>query len=272
MHVTRSALWAAGVFCLASAAIAAQAPRNAAEAFRQTALQQDHPGQYDRADIEAGSRLYAAQCVTCHGPTGDLIAGVDLRRGQFKTVSSDEEIARVIASGKPGTGMPPFALQPNEVSGIIAYIRAGFDVTSDVRIGNAERGRAVFGGKGGCATCHRLNGRGPRGTTDLTDIGAIRTPAALQRSLFDPSGSLLPASRAVTVTTRDGRTIRGRRLNEDTYTIQLMDEQERLVSLTKADLKSIDFTATSAMPSYEKTLTSDEAADLIAYLLSLKGQ
>ena len=261
MHVTRRRVLAAAILFVAAATLAAQAPG-----------QQDHPGQYDRGDIEAGSRLYAAQCVTCHGPAGDLIAGVDLRRGQFKTVASDEDLARVIANGTPGAGMPPFALQASEMTGIVAYIRAGFDATSTVRIGNAQRGRAVFDGKGGCATCHRLNGRGPRMATDLTDIGAIRTPAALQRSIFDPNGSLLPASRALRAVTRDGRTIRGRRLNEDTYTIQVMDDQERLVSLNKADLATVEFAATSAMPSYEKTLTEDEAADLIAYLLSLKGQ
>ncbi len=252
---------AAAVVLFAAATLVAQAP-----------VQQDHPGQYDRAEIEAGSRLYATQCVTCHGPVGDLIAGVDLRRGQFKTVASDEDLARVITNGKPGAGMPPFALQPSELTGIIAYLRAGFDVTSTVRIGSAQRGQAVFNGKGGCATCHRLNGRGPRMAADLTDIGAIRTPAALQRSLFDPNGSLLPASRTVRAVTKDGRTIRGRRLNEDTYTIQLIDEQERLVSLNKAELTTVEFAATSAMPSYEKALTEDEAADLIGYLLSLKGQ
>jgi hypothetical protein len=99
----------------------------------------------------------------------------------------------------------------------------------------------------------------------------VRTPAALQRSLFDPNGSLLPANRTVRATTKEGRVIRGRRLNEDTYTIQLIDDQERLISLTKADLKAIEFVTTSTMPSYAGTLTPDEGADVIAYLLSLKG-
>ena len=259
MPVNRFTVMCAVVF--AAAALSAQAP-----------VQQDHPGQYDRQDIDAGSRLYTAQCTMCHGPTGDLVAGVDLRRNQFKTVATDEELAAVITRGKPGTGMPPFALQPAELTGIVAYIRAGFDVTSDVRIGSASRGRTIFEGKGKCGACHRVNGRGPRSSTDLSDIGAVRTPAALQRSLFDPSGSLLPANRTVRVTTRDGRVIRGRRLNEDTHTIQLIDDQERLVSLTKTDLKAIEFSAASAMPSYEKILTADEAADLIAHLLSLKGK
>jgi cytochrome c1 len=64
--------------------------------------------------------------------------------------------------------------------------------------------------------------------------------------------------------------ISGRRLNEDTYTLQLIDEQERLRSLTKADLREYTVLTTSPMPPY-KDLTADELADLIAYLLSLRG-
>ncbi|PYR60065.1 MAG: hypothetical protein DMF91_13130 [Acidobacteria bacterium] len=72
--------------------------------------------------------------------------------------------------------------------------------------------------------------------------------------------------------TRDGKVINGRRLNEDTYTVQLMDDQERLVSLAKADLRDYTILKTSLMPSYKDTLGADDLADLVAYLLSLKGR
>jgi putative heme-binding domain-containing protein len=202
-----------------------------------------------------------------------MVIGVDLRRGQFKTAVSDEDLVRVLATGAPAAGMPAFAgLQSREVTGLIAFIRSGFDATtSGVTIGDAARGRTLFSGKGGCNACHRVNGSGPRVATDLSDIGAIRTPVSLQRALVDPAGSLLPANRSVRAVTRDGRTIRGRRLNEDTHTLQLIDEQETLVSLTKADLRSLELSPVSAMPPATKTLTADEVSDVIAYLLSLKG-
>lgn len=260
MHPIRPILWAALAFTLAIARVAAQNPA------------QDHPGQYDRADIEAGSRLYASQCAPCHGPNGDMVMGVDLRRGQFPTAVSDDDLARALAAGRPAAGMPPFTFQPSDVTAIIAFIRAGFDATATaVRVGNPTRGQVLFSGKGGCAACHRVNGRGPRAASDLSDIGLIRTPTSLQRSLRDPAGALLPANRSVRAVTRDGRAIHGRRLNEDTYTVQLIDDQERLVSLTKADLRSFEVIPTSSMPSYETTLTADERSDIIAYLLSLKG-
>ena len=257
----RSLLGAAVVFTLA-AHLAAQ---NAA---------QNQPGQVDHFVIETGARLYAGQCSSCHGTNGDLINGVDLRAGKFLTVRTDEDLAAVLANGKPGAGMPAFvALHTDEVRAIIAFIRSGFDATTEgVKIGDDRRGAAIFEGKGGCTSCHRANGRGAYTATDLTEIGTMRTPASLQRALVEPARAILPANRSVRAVTRDGRTIRGRRLNEDSYYIQLIDEQSRLVSLAKADLRSLELIPASSMPSCATTLTADERADVIAYLLSLKGR
>jgi cytochrome c oxidase cbb3-type subunit III len=228
----------------------------------------------DRFVIEMGARLYGAQCSACHGTNGDLINGVDLRAGRFLTARTDEDLARVLATGRPAAGMPSFAvLHSDESRAIIAYIRSGFDATTTgVKIGDARRGAALFDGKGNCTSCHRVNGRGAYTATDLTEIGSVRTPASLQRALVDPAQANLPGNRSVRATTRDGRTIRGRRLNEDAYTIQLIDEQSRLVSVLKADLRSLELVSASSMPSFENTLTADERADLVAYLLSLKGR
>lgn len=234
-------------------------------------VDQDH-GQYSRADVEAGQRLYGPQCQICHGATGDGVPGIDLKLGRFRRSSSDDDLARVIGGGVPGTGMPAFVLEPAELLGVIAFIRAGFDPASAaVRVGDAARGRALFEGKAECASCHRVAGRGPRLAPDLSDIGAIRTLAALQRALLTPTESLLPIHRPVRVVTRDGRTLTGRRLNEDTYTVQLIDDGENLHSFAKAELRELTVGAAAAMPSYAERLTADELADLIAYLVSLKG-
>ncbi len=114
-----------------------------------------------------------------------------------------------------------------------------------------------------------MNGRGPRTAPDLTEIGILRTPAALQRSLVDPEGALLPIHRPVRMVTRDGETIRGRRLNEDTYSVQLIDGQERLRSLIKADL--VEYEVSAAPTHRATTLSPDQVADLVGYLLSLGG-
>ena len=106
----------------------------------------------------------------------------------------------------------------------------------------------------------------------LSDIGVARSAGSLLRSLTDPNSQMMPINRPVRIVTRDGRTINGRRLNEDTYTVQLIDDQEKLVSLTKADLREFTILTVSPMPSYRDRLTPDEIADVVAYLLSLKGR
>ena len=110
-------------------------------------LSSDHPGQYTQEEITAGNRVYTTQCNFCHGRDGDQVSGIDLRRGVFRRPLADEDLARAITNGTPG-GMPGIKLQPAELTGIVAYIRAGFDATASVRVGDAARGRALFQGKG----------------------------------------------------------------------------------------------------------------------------
>ncbi len=234
---------------------------------------QDHAGQYTQADIAAGARVYSAQCVQCHGANGDMVPGIDLRRGQFRRASSDDDLARVITSGAPAAGMPPFALQPAELAGAIAFIRAGFDATAGaVAVGDPARGRALFEGKGTCTTCHRVSGRGPRIAPDLSDIGLTRTASALQRTLLDPSSAMMPINRPVRIVTKDGRTITGRRLNEDTYSVQVIDDREQLLSIAKSDVRTLAVETRSTMPSFAERLGAGEIADVIAYLLTLREQ
>ena len=83
---------------------------------------------------------------------------------------------------------------------------------------------------------------------------------------------MMPINRPVRLVKKDGTVINGRRLNEDTYSIQVMDDRERLHSLLKADLREFTISKTSPMPSFKNTLNSDEMADVLGYLLSLKGQ
>lgn len=228
----------------------------------------DH--QYTSEAIEAGSRVYTQQCALCHGPQGDLIDGINLRRGEFRTAQSDTDLVAVISQGAAEGRMPSFDLRAEEMNGVIAYIRAGFDPEGvAVKIGDPVRGKALFEGKGECADCHRVNGVGPRTAPDLSSIGAIRTPASLQRNMLDPATALLPINRPVRLVTRNEETIVGRRLNEDTYTVQVLDSNERLRSLRKSDLVTYEISdAPSKQPT---TLSSDEVADVIGYLLTLRG-
>ena len=240
-------------------------------ASAQPPVSTDHQ-MYSQVQIDEGGRLYRNICAQCHGPYGDLVAGVDLRRGVFRRSSRNEDIARVITAGIPGTGMPPSNLQATEVTALIAFIRAGFDPTATpIKVGDATRGKVVFDGKGSCNTCHRVRGVGPRVAPDLSDIGTLREPDALHASLLNPTARMMPINRPIKIVMKDGTTITGRRVNEDTYSVQLIDDKERLRSILKSDTKSYVVETTSPMPSYEKRLTPDELADVVAYLMTLKG-
>lgn len=233
---------------------------------------QDRAPEYYASDIQYGAQIFATQCTACHGTNGDGIPGVNFRAGVFKRVISDNDLRATITNGVPGTAMQPFAFGASELTGIVSYLRNMNSYTAKGGlIGNAARGQALFAGAGNCGSCHAVNGKGPRVAPDLGDVGNLRTAELLHRTLIDPAGAMLPLNRSVRAVTKDGKVITGRRLNEDTYTVQLIDENERLVSLTKSDLREFTVLKTTNMPSYKDKFSAQELADLEAYLLSLKG-
>lgn len=228
-------------------------------------------GEYERADIEQGFLIYNSRCVTCHGPGGDSIPGVDFRSGRFKNAASDDDLRRIITNGVPGTPMPSGKFAAPELTALVAFIRSIGDFDAKpVAVGDAQRGRSLVEGKGGCLTCHRIKGKGSAAGPDLGAIGSQRTAFALQQSIVEPARALLPSGRSVRVVTADGKTIVGRRLNEDTHSVQIVSEDGRLLSLAKSDLREFTILTAPRMPSYQQRLDTAEVADIVAYLISLK--
>ena len=143
--------------------------------------------------------------------------------------------------------------------------------TEPLPLGDEVAGATIFAGKGTCQTCHRVQGKGSRLGPDLSEIGLVRTPAQLETSLLDPAAEILPENRFYKVVTRDGTTITGRLLNHDVFQVLMLDPNEQLKSFQKSELRSHGFVEGSTMPSYRSTLSRQELADLIAYLMTLKG-
>lgn len=256
-----SRLAAAGLMCCLPVALAATQQPQAAQ----------HAGEYSQTDIQSGSVVYALQCSQCHGPTGDLVGGVDLRSGKFRNVTSDEDLRRIITNGIRGTSMPGRKLEPAQLTAVVAYIRNMRDFGATVvALGDMGRGRALVEGSG-CTSCHRIGATGSRVASDLSDIGSSRSAAAIQQSLLDSTSMMMPINRPVRIVTKDGRTINGRRLNEDTFTIQLLTDQEQLVTVQKSDLKEFRILTASPMPSYKDKLNPQQLSDVVSYLSSLRG-
>ena len=227
---------------------------------------------YTPADIQEGGRLFRANCVLCHGPEGDQVPGIDLGHGRFRQTYSENALVKIIQNGIAGTGMPSNNLQDFQAEIVLAYLRSiatsGRSVTGN---GDAARGRALFEGKANCASCHRVNGVGSRVGPDLSDIASLRRTVEIERSLIEPNEEVLPQNRTYRAVTKQGETITGRLLNVDTFTVQILDSKERLLSLPRSDLRESGFVNDSPMPSYRDKLSSQELADVVAYLVSLKG-
>jgi putative heme-binding domain-containing protein len=152
--------------------------------------------------------------------------------------------------------------------------------------GDPARGKEIVEGKGNCLSCHRINQSGSRVGPDLSDVGVPRPSAGvgpgfggtaagnaknLEVALLDPDAEIAINNRTVRVVTKTGATVTGRMLNQDSFTVQMIDEQSKLRSFTKSDLREFTVLTKSPMPSYKGKLTDQEIADVVAYLMSLKG-
>ena len=224
-------------------------------------------------EVQDGAETYMENCSRCHGPDGDFVPGVDLGHGKFRRASTDEELFQVIQAGIPGTAMPEHdILSDYDIRSVITYLHYMAATARSVSApGNALQGKAIFEGKGKCLDCHRVQDKGSRLGPDLTEIGASRRLIELERSILEPDAEILPTNRFVRVVTSDGTTITGRLLNQDIFSVQLIDSKEQLRSFQRSSLREFSFLDKSTMPSYTGKLTASELADVVSYLASLKG-
>jgi putative heme-binding domain-containing protein len=249
---------------------------------------------YTAQQIQDGKALYDANCGRCHNNDGAGVTGIELFK-QIRRATSDDDIARLIQNGIPGTSMPPHAFSTEQALNVVAFMRSMVGVApgasplvtaanpgragGSVLTGDPAQGKAIFTGKGGCVACHMAEGEGGTGGPNLSATGTAGRgfgpprppdPAAIERSILDPSADIAPAFRMFEVTPKSGAAVRGTLLNQDTFSVQLRDDAQNLRSFLKSDLKEFTFLP-SPMPSYRGRLTPQEVADVVSYLLTLKG-
>lgn len=250
---------------------------------------------YTPQQVAEGRALYDANCGRCHNNDGAGVPGIELFK-QVRRANSDEEIARLIQNGIPGTSMPPHAFSSEQALNVVAYMRSMIGVApgsipgtpgatraaSDIPAlnGDPARGKEIFAGKGGCTGCHMAEGTGGTSGPNLSAAGATRgggpfqarpDPVALARAILDPNADIAPAFRMFRVTPKSGAAVQGVLLNQDTFSVQLRDQAQNLRSFLKSDLTEFGFLP-SSMPSYRGRLSDQEVADVVSYLLTLKGQ
>ena len=238
---------------------------------------------------KAGEYEFRINCALCHGlGARGGGRGPDLTRTVKKHAHNDAEMFQVISNGIPGTAMPAngtngqgVGMTDEEIWQIISYIRSQEVKAPAQGAGNRAHGKELFYGDANCSLCHMIEGRGGRLGPELTGVGGSRTRAAIIDSVREPSRrlawGLTEATKefpqeyeSVTVVTADGKEIKGVTLNEDSFTVQIMDTSEQIHLLEKSKLKSFEKTRQSAMPKYGTDLLSDkDLDDIVAYLVSV---
>jgi putative heme-binding domain-containing protein len=252
------------------------------------ALADDHPAA-DPGSAKAGEYEFRINCALCHGLGAHGGGrGPDLTRAQKKHAHSDTEMFQVISNGIPGTVMPAngtngqgVGMTDEEIWQIIAYIRSVEVKASAQSPGSAAHGKELFYGSANCSLCHMVEGRGGRVGPELTALGGSRTRAAIIDSVRNPSRrlawGLTEATKefpqeyeTITVVTADGREIKGTALNEDNFSVQLIDTSEEIYLLDKSTLKSFRKVRDSIMPPCDSDLLPDkDLDDIVAYLSSV---
>jgi len=195
--------------------------------------------------------------------------GPALNTGRFYHATTDADLLRVISNGIAGTEMPGQFYEEDKLWQVVAYLRSLGSRPPPA--GNPSRGLALYN-KLGCAQCHRIAGQGGRLGPDLTEIGRSRAPSHLRQAIVDPTGDVRQRYWLVSFVDSSGRKQEGLLMNEDTYTVQFIDLNERLHSVEKQRVSSYKVEKVSKMPSYEDQLGESELNDLVAYLASLRPE
>ena len=233
--------------------------------------------------VSEGETLYNQKCTTCHGSGGGggeigpaIVSGDRLDIGV-----SDAQTFNIIKNGVAGTPMTAQRLPDADIWKIVTYIHAlrGTAIENPLP-GDVAHGEAVFWGKGQCGNCHMVSGRGGLTAPDLSNIAGTRKSSSIvdaltkqQHRVYGSGGAhlrTLPAMDSylpVYVTTADGKTIDGVLLNEDSYSLQMIGNDQQLHLFDKTKLRKVAIESRSLMPTdYDKRLTPDEFKDLMAFL------
>lgn len=139
-----------------------------------------------RGDWDAGRRLFAGACASCHGSDGEGTTGPQLNNPSFLALATDVMLREWISNGKTGTQMRAFRkggqgvaeLSERQVEDIISYLRllqrsGEGELTRVAKSpnGRPERGAVIYAES--CVSCHGVDGEGASGPA-LSNAGFLR--------------------------------------------------------------------------------------------------
>jgi len=184
---------------------------------------------------------------------------------------SDTQLASIIVNGIPGTDMPAFqSLSEKQVRAVVSYLRSLQGRVQERTLpGDANRGKAIFFGKGDCSSCHTISGQGGFLGPDLTNHGASTSVNAIRDEIVRSPRMPPPGYRLAVLTTAKGERLEGMVRNEDNFSLQLQSRDGSFHMFKKAELRDFSYLDSSLMPTNYRDLLSDgELNDLASYLMT----
>jgi len=234
---------------------------------------------------DTARREFVKICAPCHGEAGTgterAPSLVNSPRLRGRTVA---QIHDIIKNGTQG-GMPAFPLPEDKLQHLASLILSLNSTAEGAKsLGNIAAGERIFFGKGQCASCHMVHGRGGSSGPDLSNVGNELTVRQIQRTLEDPTSEMdnhtEPGCPAwaycpqdvwalANVKLRNGLTLRGFLRNQGRHDLQLQTLDGVIHLLTDSEYSNVVQEKKSAMPPTK--VSGRERDDLIAYLRSLRG-
>ena len=235
------------------------------------------------ASEEQGRATFQRTCSPCHSTSRitshrlthagwENVVDNMISRGAKATPGEQEQIVRYLTANF-GTGRPaPKNAMPGEQSVESGKGSVRAKMPPPPALGDSQIAWAKQLIKSNdCLSCHRMDGKGSFAGPYLGDVGANDSAKQIRASLVSPSEDLAPRNRSVRLVTHDGKSVVGKLLNQDGFTVQLIDAPGHLLSFQKADLRGFTIITANSMPSYAKKLAPQDVSLLVKYLETLRG-
>lgn len=266
--------WFISCFVVSVIGIALSLETHAQEKSNKPRAKEQKVGSSDSAAfVRQGRQTFNSFCSRCHGIDGKGAKGPNLTSGRFRHAETDEDLVDIMANGVPGTGMPGFGenLEDLFYRPIVAYLRDAAKRNANAKrrgpMGDVKRGQTLFQ-KHKCASCHWNGSGGGRVGTDLSRLSA--TFDYVRKALLEPDAQVSAEYEPVVIILDTGQVVQGRRLYENAYFVLLMDDKERFQTIDKSAIEAMTRPTKSLMPSFKMSLTEQDVRDLVQYISTLQ--
>ncbi len=216
--------------------------------------------------LTGGHKIFAARCAVCHGADARgaqngpaLVGKSDLRE---RPVSWFRDLIR---KGIPSAGMPAFDLSKGDLDVIATLVHSlNLPAAQNAVPGDRLAGQRYFFGKGHCASCHMVNGKGSAVGPDLSNVARDLSVAEIRTSLLQPDARITPGYESVTAHLRNGETLAGFARTRSTFELALQDMKGQFHLLGENEISSVNEHEPSPMPPVDAN--PEELQNLLAYL------